>query len=451
MGSVPSRILLAEFLSRYPEFVFDLEEYVQSTKYVDFLQHRLGSFIETHRREISGEDEERGLLRAFSKRILPAVPAYKKYKEVSTLADLPFIDKNTLRSDHDDFVSPLFQPQEVWRKETSGTTGPPVPILYSPTFYFDLLLLPIRKIAIVADRRDVGRHPVFAVAITDNQSCNDFVVPDPTDEVGFLLQVVINENDPTTLDRLFRLMEELRPACITVKPSILEVLNRHMTENGIAVDFVPDLIISSGAHLDERLRARSEELFRTMVVNAYGMTEFGLIASECVNKDGLHIDRSALLCEIVDSSGASVSPGEEGELTLSSTANEAMPLLRYRTGDLARFETGPCACGLAGWRIRQLEGRRVSCFRFPSGELFSPTRFNDLFARFPLREFQISQVALQQIQVLVEFQPEPVEVDSQLSKIKSYVQLSLPSSVQVLIDQTKFSRDSKFERYRTVI
>ena len=53
MGSVPSRILLADFLSRYPEFVFDLEEYLQSTKYVDFLQQRLGSFIETHRHELS--------------------------------------------------------------------------------------------------------------------------------------------------------------------------------------------------------------------------------------------------------------------------------------------------------------------------------------------------------------------------------------------------------------
>ena len=97
--------------------------------------------------------KELRLMRALSKRILPTVPAYTKYEEVSTLTDLPFIDKNTLRSDHDGFVSPLFQPQEVWRKETSGTTGPPVPIVYSPTFYFDLLLLAIRKVAIVA-----GRH-----------------------------------------------------------------------------------------------------------------------------------------------------------------------------------------------------------------------------------------------------------------------------------------------------
>ena len=106
------------------------------------------------------------------------------------------------------------------------------------------------------------------------------------------------------------------------------------------------------------------------------------------------------------------------------------------------------ACRLANQAIG---GRRVNCFRFSSGELFSPTRFNDLFARFPLREFQISQVAIQQIQVLVEFQPEPIEVKTQLSEIQTYVQSSLPTSVHVLVGQTRFSRDSKFERYRTVI
>lgn len=451
LDSPPSRRTLAEFLSRYPEFDFDLEEYIQSSKYVNFLRQRLGSFVETHSREYSAEDEELRFMTALRERILPTIPAYEQYGKANNVADLPFVNKDRLRADPEGFISPSFLPQELWRKETSGTTGPPVPIVYSPTFYFDLLLLAIRKIAIVAGKREVGSRPIFALAITDNQSCNDFVVPDPTDEVGFLLQVVINESETATFDRLFRLLGQLEPACITVKPSILELLNQHITEHDLVIPFVPDLIISSGAYLSQDLRVRSEDLFKTTVINAYGMTEFGLIASECALQDGLHIDRSAILCEIVDAGGACVSPGEEGELTLSTTANEAMPLVRYRTGDLGRLEKRRCPCGLAGWRLTQLAGRRVNCFRFPSGELFSPSRFNDLFARFPLREFQISQVALQQVEVLVEFQREPVEASLQLSQIKTYVQASLPTSVQVSVDQTKFSRDSKFERYRRVI
>lgn len=427
-----------------------MEEFIQSTKHIRFLRRRLRSFVNAHLRERSVEADKLGLMKAFREKISSTVPFYRQFAKINTFSDLPFIDKNTLRADPSGLVSPLSHVRETWRKETSGTTGPPVPITYSPTFYFDLLLLAIRKIAIVAGKGRVGSRPVFVVAITDNQFCRDFIVPDPTDEVGFLLQIVINESEPPTLNRLFRLLQEFQPECITVKPSILEVLTRHITKTNLEVRFSPELIISSGAHLDECLRATSESLFRSSVVNAYGMTEFGLIASECAQRNGLHIDRSAIICEIVDGSGASIPPGDEGELTLSSIANEAMPLLRYRTGDLARFETEPCPCGLAGWRIKQLAGRRVRCFRFTSGELFSPTHFNDLFARFQLSEFQVSQVALEEVQVLVEFHGQPVAVDDQLSQIRSYVESTLPGSVQVSVGQTKFSADSKFERYRTV-
>lgn len=448
---MPSRMLVADFLSLYPDFEFDLEEFIQSTKYVDFLQQRLKGFHDTSHRAFSVEEDELNLVKSFRENICPTISFYEPYAKINSLAELPLIDKNTLRNNPDSFVSSSFDFQDMWRKETSGTTGPPVPIWYSPTFYFDLLLLAIRKIAALAGKDKVGERPIFCLAITDNQHCNDFIVADPTDEVGFLLQVVINESKPETLARLLNLIEELHPACLTGKPSTFEVLGQYLTERKIEIQFSPDVIISSGAYLSESLRAQLEDLFQTSLVNAYGMTEFGLIAFECEKKDGLHIDRSAILAEIVDQQGRCVPPGTEGELVLTSVANAAMPLLRYKTGDLARIETEACACGFVGWRIKQLSGRQVRCFRFVSGNLFSPTHFNDLFKRFSLREFQITQRTLENFEILVEFSNECAETNAQLSRIKTYVHSSLPARVNVSVAQTTFRRDSKFERYRTLI
>ena len=323
-------------------------------------------------------------------------------------------------------------------KTTSGTTGPPVPIWYSPEFYFDLFLLTVPKI-LLRHRGEVAppeERPVLCVAVTDNRSCSDFVAADPTGATGLTTQVVVDEARPATIRRLWRLLEELEPGCVTAKPSILEVLLEH--RDALApLARPPDLVVSSGAELAEPIRAAAADLFAAPVAISYGLTEFGLVASECAFRRGLHVDHGTLAAELVD-----------GELVLSSVENRAMPLLRYRTGDLAELDDGPCPCGSREPRISSLHGRRVVCFRFADGELVSPTHFNDLFARFPLREFQMTQHAVDRLEVLVE----PTDERAGVARaICEHVQGRLPNGVGVEVRTTAFDRSSKFERYRSLV
>lgn len=446
-----SRMTVAEFTSLYPGFTFDLEEYIASTKYEASLQQRFESFENAGSSVNCCEQVANRILETLRNDLCHLVRAYERWSGIESLGQLPLISKDTVRNDPDAFVSSSLERQMVWRKETSGTTGPPMAVWYSAEFYFDLLLLSIRKIAALAGAHDVGQRPIFCVSITDNAYCKEFVVADPIDEVGFLLQVVIDERRLETIDRLFGLLRAFQPACITAKPSIYEVILLHAARTKIRKPCSSEILISSGAALESSLRAQVEGLFQAPLINGYGMTEFGFVASECNYREGFHIDESSILAEVVNTAGVLEAEAREGELILSSVSNLGMPLLKYQTGDLAQLETHPCACGFKGRRISKLSGRQVRCFRFVSGELFSPTHFNDLFSRFPLREFQMTQTTLQSFDLLVEFAAGCDDPKATLRIIKEHIRSSLPARVEVSASITKFGRDSKFERYRALV
>jgi hypothetical protein len=65
-----------------------------------------------------------------------------------------------------------------------------------------------------------------------------------------------------------------------------------------------------------------------------------------------------MLVEIVDPvTGRQMPPGTEGEITVTTFAHEAMPLLRYRTGDISAEICGTCRCGGSYPRLGKIGGR----------------------------------------------------------------------------------------------
>src|SRR5262249_20879622 len=62
--------------------------------------------------------------------------------------------------------------------------------------------------------------------------------------------------------------------------------------------------------------------------------------------------------------------GTTGELVCTHLAKECQPLVRYRARDvLTVTDTGPCACGRAGWRFR-VSGRTDDMFNVRGVNVF---------------------------------------------------------------------------------
>ena len=176
-----------------------------------------------------------------------------------------------------------------------------------------------------------------------------------------------------------------------------------------------------------------------------------MVASECVFQDGLHVYEHEVLPEILQSDGRVEEVGT-GELVVSSVANPAMPFLRYRTGDTVELVSEPCKCGRRGRRIRRISGRIFRNFKLSDGSEFSPTNLNrELFVRFPIREFRLTQTQFNRIRAEIEFFPSCENPMQEMISIQKHIESEMRFLVQVEISQVVFGRSGKFQRFQIAI
>jgi phenylacetate-coenzyme A ligase PaaK-like adenylate-forming protein len=384
---------------------------------------------------------------------LQHVPAYSLLRTSGHFQDLPFVTKADLRARHDSFIA---RPQsaERWVRMTTGTTGPPIPIVHSAEFYFDLLLLSLPKIAARAGLMDCLSRDVFCLAVNDKKRPHpDLVIVDPSGRTGLSLQLHVDERDHTSFSKAIDLLEELGPAGLASKPPVLEQLCCSTAARGVRADRTPAFIVSSGSMLLPAVREALQQRFATRIIDAYAITECGLVASEC-SCGQMHVDCTSVYVETLKQSGDRTKQGEVGELVITNFSNLAMPLLRYRTGDFGAIADDRCGCGVAGPRIVQLSGKKVTCFYLRDRSAFSPTYFNDLLVRFPqLSEFQITQKGVCEFELTAELSDgvPPITGLQGLEAARTYIRDSIPESPVVTARVAPLRTGRGFQRYRRVV
>ncbi|MBL8316981.1 MAG: phenylacetate--CoA ligase family protein, partial [Burkholderiaceae bacterium] len=123
--------------------------------------------------------------------------------------------------------------------------------------------------------------------------------------------------------------------------------------------------------------------------NIYGTTEAGgpILSISCPHShahDQMHlINEDSVLTEIVDPKTLQpVSPGEVGEVVITTLDKQASPLLRWRTHDLVRRADRPyaCACGRHAFPlIGRIIGRSDDMLKV-RGVIVFPTQVEDVIA-----------------------------------------------------------------------
>jgi len=352
--------------------------------------------------------------------------------------------KSNLRVNLSEYIDTTAAWDSVWGKWTSGTTGPPTLIPYAPEFYFDQLYLPLVRAAIFVGA-DVYDEDIFSVGITDNCSCHEFVLSDPTATVGLSIQVLMRESAKSSIERAWRLLTRLRPAVVAVKPVILEALLLRATLIPSDLSFVK-FFFCSGSVLSAGLRQEAEATLGRAVINGYGLTEFGMMGFECAH-GSLHYDPLVFQVETVTPAGERSRAGGPGIVVVTTGTNPLLPLWRYSTGDVAVAANTLCACGRDGPRLMELAGRIQSCFRGRDGELLSPVHFVELFRTIPIKEYQVIQDEPGNLRILIE--PLSTTTGTRVTDIvlEKVLQI-IPNNWSVTIEMTNLSVQVGFQRHQ---
>ncbi|MDX1754883.1 MAG: hypothetical protein R3175_02375 [Marinobacter sp.] len=275
---------------------------------------------------------------------------------------VPVTTKKEVRNFLPQFISEQFQRDNLVQAKTGGSTG------VSLELYFDKTCQEYRNAAqLMADRWsgwDIGQAKA---AVWGN----------PPTPVG-LKQVLRHhlhdrtiyldtmDLNPDSMNEFVAHWRRVKPEAVFGHAHSIFIFAKYLVDNQIG-DLRPRGIVATSMMLLDHERKLIEQAFECPVTNRYGCEEVGLIACECEEHDGMHINTPHVFVELLDSNDQPVKPGEPGKIVLTDLNNYGMPLIRYRVEDVGVYSERSCRCGRGLPILERLEGRVADFLVLPSG------------------------------------------------------------------------------------
>jgi len=360
------------------------------------------------------------------------------FKCLKDVEKLPLLTKAIIQENMQDMISKAYPFESLIKDSSGGSTGEPT-IYYKNKDRHNLRRadqirhdrwsgwdIGKRKALIWGAQRDLKavqsfRENIIATYIERNWELDAFEMSD------------------SEMKSFTKQLEELQPSMILGYANALELYAKYLLKNEPNHKIKLDGIISSAETLTEEKRKTIEKALHCKVLNRYGSREVGLIASECKQQKGLHINADNLLVELVDSNGHAVSEGN-GDIVVTDFWNFGMPIIRYKLGDVGKVSNISCDCGRNLPLLGSVEGRSGDFFVKPDGSKIHGEYFTHLFYELPqVKQFQMIQQSLEQVDLKI------VETSKQnnhdyLKPIISKTKAMLGEQVQVnieLLDEIK--------------
>lgn len=170
-------------------------------------------------------------------------------------------------------------------------------------------------------------------------------------------------------------------------------------ESPTILDFPPiERVFSDGVTVEEEHEVECLEKFGARIHSSYSSKEAGRIGYSCRSNQCYHLMEEAVLCEVVNEAGRSMTEGETGNIVVTPFMCAAMPLIRYAQGDRAR-QLSACECGRTLQTLSAIEGRTHFLFVLPTGKKFAPSVPDYIRIASGVSGWQIAQVGASDIEI----------------------------------------------------
>lgn len=225
--------------------------------------------------------------------------------------------------------------------QTSGTSGRPFKVLdtkESWDWWQDCWLEVLKSAGVTS-------HDRLFLAFSFGPFIGFWAAYEAAKKAGTL---VIPGGGQSSAERLHSILEN-QATVLLCTPSYALHLGEVAEQHGFDIkNFHVRTIITAGEPGGSILSVRSqiEGIWNAELYDHVGMTEMGAYGYSCSQQNGIHVNESQFLAEVIDPQTLKpVGQGERGELVLTNFGRYGFPLIRYRTGDMVRENRETCACG----------------------------------------------------------------------------------------------------------
>jgi phenylacetate-CoA ligase len=277
---------------------------------------------------------------------------------------LPILTKRDIRKNGEDLLSREFQRDELVESRTGGSTG------MALTLHFDEQCQQLRNAAAMRSDGWAGWDIGMKIAaVWGNPPVADTLKKKLRrtflDRVLYLDTMAIDES---SIRRFINAWRRDQPQMLFGHSHSIYMLATFLRRMGVE-DLRPRGIIATSMMLIDPERQVIEEVFGCQATNRYGCEEVGLIACECEQHYGMHINVDHLVVEFLRDDGTEAMPGEEAQIVVTDLINRGMPLLRYRVEDLGVASNRVCPCGRGLPLMEQVVGRQADFLKRLDGSM----------------------------------------------------------------------------------
>ena len=298
-------------------------------------------------------------------------------RSLEDLSKIPLLTKDEVRSFHDDLFAPTSD--RYIRFLTSGSTGKPL------SGYWNKDCSDLKRAIGIRSNLWAGYElgePMYCLYGNPEKELRGLRKLRSKLRRKLLQRTEILDLLQLSEDSMLKFADLMRrkpPSILWGHAHGLFLLSRFLEKKGIR-DIRPKGMYSAGMVLHDFQRKKVEEIFNCKLQDRYGCEELGLIAAECKEQEGLHINTDALYVEFLDKDGKHVAAGERGHIVITDLTNKVMPFIRYKLEDICVPSGKSCSCGRTQPMIERIEGRTADFLIKPTGELVSGISLTDHFA-----------------------------------------------------------------------
>lgn len=268
------------------------------------------------------------------------------------LCRVPLLTKDDVRENQGSLISDQFGVDKLILTKTGGSTGKALRL------YFDKSCQEMRNAAALRSLLWAGwRFGEPQALLWGNPPVADTLKKKIRnallDRVIYLDTMNLNEQ---TMSEFVSLCRRRKPTLFFGHSRSHYMFARFLLAEGVT-DLRPNGVVSTSMMLMPHERSAITEAFQCEVTDQYGCEEVGLIACECEQHEGLHLNVDHLYVEFIREDGTVAEPGDEAKIVVTDFVNKGMPLVRYMIEDMAVLAARKCSCGRGLPLIETVTGR----------------------------------------------------------------------------------------------